>query len=183
MEITIDEKIEAMEEYLRCFPDDDELHEKLEEHKVAKALNTDPDNIFLWDNGNNIFRIDGTELRVAKQMFDMKLPNRGGYYVYFYCPSKGRALWRVKDINIDFYYELIVTELMKYDPIKVDSRETKFVYNLENGKKLLKDYENIMDNLEKKIYGDIVTIEEKEEFELYKRLKEKYEGENVDKHN
>lgn len=77
---------------------------------------------------------------------------------------------------MDYYYELFITELMEYNPI-VTRNKTLFIYDLEHGKKLMQDYRDILNSFEKKIYDSSTAIEDEKEFKLYKKLKEKFEGE------
>lgn len=174
MEITIDEKIKAMEEYLRCFPDDDGVRDLLKEHIVAKALEINPDRIMAW--GDECCIDDYPFLKVVEQIPSMELPKIDSYYIYAIYPNRGRSLWRIKDVYIDYYYELFTTKLMEYNPIKVATDKTMFAYKFENGKRLIQDYKNIVDDFQKMIDKNLTAVEDEKEFELYKKLKEKFEG-------
>lgn len=177
MSITIDEKIKAMEEYVRCFPEDDGVRDLLKEHIVAKALKINPSKVLLWGGEYDIFHLDDyPDLKVTKLIPEIGLLETDSYYIYATYPNKGRSLWRIKDVDIDYYYELLVAKLMEYNPIKVVVDKTMFVYEFENGKRLMRDYKDIMNDFEQIIYTSIEAEEEAKEFELYKRLKEKYEG-------
>lgn len=178
MKITIDEKIAALKEYVRCFPCDSEVYEMLKEHLVAKALEISPDEVMFWDNECDVFYLDSyPNLRVAKDVPAARLPKTDSYYIYGIYPDRGYSLWSTKDnIDMDYYYELFITELMEYNPI-VTRNKTLFIYDLEHGKKLMQDYRDILNSFEKKIYDSSTAIEDEKEFKLYKKLKEKFEGE------
>lgn len=83
MKITIDEKIAALKEYVRCFPCDSEVYEMLKEHLVAKALEISPDEVMFWDNECDVFYLDSyPNLRVAKDVPAARLPKTDSYYIY-----------------------------------------------------------------------------------------------------
>lgn len=177
MSITMDERIAALKEYVRCFPDDEEIRDLLQEHIIAKALEINPNDVLLWSDEHTVCCIDAyIELRVANAIPAMKLPKIDSYYVYAQYLRKGHSLWKIEGVDINFYYKLFVAKLMEYNPIKIAADETMFAYNLEDGKRLIRDYKGIIDDFEKMIHDDLVTKDKKKEFELYKRLKEKYEG-------
>lgn len=177
MRITIDEKIKAMEEYLRCFPDDDGVRDLLKEHIVAKVLEINPSKVLLCGGKYDTFYLDDYPgIKVTKLIPEIGLLETDSYYIYATYPNRGRSLWRIKDVYIDYYYELFITKLMEYNPIKVSTDKTMFAYKLEDGKRLVQDYKNIVDDFQKMIDKNLTAVEDEKEFELYKRLKEKFEG-------
>ena len=45
MRIAIDERIAALKEYVRCFPDDEEIRDLLQEHIIVKVLEINPSDV------------------------------------------------------------------------------------------------------------------------------------------
>lgn len=72
-------------------------------------------------------------------------------------------------------YQEFVSELMKYNPLNYDKNGGKIIYDVENGKKLLDNYESIVEKTQKKIDMKIISLDVEKAKERYEELLKKQE--------
>lgn len=162
------ERIAVIEKYLEYFPKDFNAKNNLLLCKYADELGIEL-------TGNYYPRIEhevcmvNSQIRVCKRY---SLTNSATYYkhnnedsIVVWSESRGRLAfvgsnywWDIAD-----EWEEFMNILKSYNPLGYDEINNNFVFDIENGKRLINNYKNIIDDLQKKINKKVkmVQLEEK----------------------
>lgn len=173
------EKIKAIKEYLKYFPDDTYVKQKLELHQYADELD-------IKLNGSYYPRMNGDYCIINQQISAGKkynLTNRKTNYkpngkdtiIIWSEPSGSLAFvdneywW---NIEIEDEWEEFINVLKSYNPLDYDEINNDYIYDLKNGKRLIEDYEKIIDDFIKKANKKIKQVElekKKKQLELLQK--------------
>lgn len=158
------EKIKAIKEYLKYFPDDSYVKQKLELYQYADELD-------LKLNGSYYPRMDwhyciiNSQIKAGKKY---NLSNRKTNYkindedtIIIWSEPLGRLAFVGTDYQWDITgeWEEFMNVLKSYEPLDCNEINNIYVYNLENGKRLIEDYKEIIDDFLKKVNKKITEVE------------------------
>lgn len=175
------ERIKAINEYLKYFPNDIKAKENLLLCKYADELNIELRNEYFPRVEQNRFVIN-SQIEACKKYYLAKSAtqyNQNGIDTII--------VWNARYGRLGFvheeYYDSIEDEwrefhevLKLYNPIDYDEINHVYIYDLENGKRLINEYDKILQDFVKKVTKKIriVEIENKKKRieELQKELME-----------
>lgn len=174
-------KIEAIEEYLKYFPNDYNAGNNLLLCKYANELDIELNNSYYPRIEYGYFVINNQIKAGKKYNLTNTTTNHkqnGEDTIIIWSESCGRLAFVDEKYwhGITDEWEEFKNILKSYNPIDYDEINNNYIYDLENGKKLIKDHKDIMDNFKEKIskkINEIIFEKKKEEFE---RLKKELEG-------
>lgn len=169
------EKIKAIEEYIKYFPRDYIANDNLLLCTYADELGID------LDNTKTNYRIDNGYFMVnAQTKYGKKyyLTNSETKYKCKESDNNRFVIWDAVCGRLEFvdnrYYDCITDEweglldvLLSYQPLDYDYINSVYVYDLEHGKKLINDYDDIIEEFMNKVN---VKIKEYNMFEKRQRL-------------
>lgn len=178
----MEERIKAIEEYLKYFPNDSTAKNNLLLCQYADELD-------LTLNGSYYPRIDYKSCIVNNNIRTFKnyqLTNSATNYkqnkidtLIIWSAECGRLqfvdeyyYWTIED-----EWEEFINTLKSYNPVDYDEMNNVYIYNVENGKKLIKEYNIIKNDFEEKILKKINDAKLKEKKEQFERLKKELGGE------
>lgn len=101
-----------------------------------------------------------------------------GWYVEWYKGNVGAYQFVSRSDeykNVQDEYHEFISELLKYNPIYHDNDNNAIIYDVKNGKKLLEDYESIVNRTQRKIDAKIISLEAEKAKERYEELLKKQE--------
>lgn len=107
-------------------------------------------------------------------------PKSNDYYVQWDNGNIGRLQF----VGNDYWYEVedewneFREILMSYDPLDYDPMNCHMIFNVENGKRLMKDYKNICDSTKAKMMKKIKKIQLERKKKEYEDLLIEVEKEN-----
>ena len=167
----IKEKIKVIEEYLKHFPNDGSAQNRLKLHQYA-------DELCLELNGSYYPRIEynycciNDQIKVGKKYCltnsKTKYEQNGEDTIIIWHESCGRLAF-VRDEywwTVDNEWKEFMDILKSYNPLDYDELNDNYIYDLENGKKLINDYDSIVRDFRDKANKKI------KEFELEKKKKQ-----------
>ena len=171
------ERIKAIEEYLKYFPDDYHVKNNLKLCQYADELG-------LKLNGSYYPRIDwnycliNSQIKAGKKYHltnsKTKYEPNGEDTIIIWSESSGRCAF-VRDEywwDIADEWEEFMNVLKSYNPLDYDELNNNYVYDLENGKQLINDYDKIVDDFMEKVNKKIKEIElekKKKQLELLQK--------------
>lgn len=172
----MNDKINAIKKYLEYFPYDDSAKSKL---LLCKYVN-----IFdLKLNGSYYPRVEYETLRANNQIIIVdsyrltnsktKYNHDNGSPLVVWSESCGRLAFVSNEYysDIDDEWENFIKVLKSYDPLDYDELNDTYIYNVENGKRLIHDYDNITKDLYQAIGNKIKQVQLKEKITKYEKLK------------
>lgn len=175
------EKIKAIEEYLKYFPNDFNAKNNLLLCKYADELNIELSNDYYPRIAYGCFVIN-SQIEARKEY---ALTNSATQYkqngkdtIIVWHASYGRLTF-VKNEYYDYVddeWNDFINVLKSYNPVDYDELNRTYIYNVENGKKLIHDYKDIIQNFKQKLNKKIKEVDianKKKEIErLQKELKD-----------
>lgn len=158
------ERIKAIEEYLKYFPNDSNANNNLKLCQYADELG-------LKLNGSYYPRIDwnycliNPQIKAGKKYgltnSKTKYKQNGEDTIVIWSESTGRLgfvdgeyWWDIAD-----EWEEFKNILKSYNPLDYDEINNNYIYNLENGKQLINDYKMIVDCFMEKVNKKIKEVE------------------------
>ena len=166
------DKINAIKEYLKHFPDSSEATQKLILHEYSELLG-------IKLNGSYYPRVKGRRYYINEQIFlsnNYDLTNHSTNFVpngtdtlVIWRADAGRCDFCSSEYwyNIDEEWKWFHSILKSYNPLDYDEINSTYLYNLENGKKLIDDYLEIKHKLNEKLRNKIKMVQiEKKKKEL-----------------
>lgn len=173
-------KIKAIKEYLKYFPDDRTANDNLILYEYSNLLDIDLDT-----NYRTYYpRVEYGYLRVNPQI---KL-GRGyqlvnSYTGYHQNKKEILVIWKESCGRLAFvddrYYRDVDNEwrefmniLKSYEPLDYDLINNTYIYDIEHGKKLIADYKDIVGNFKEKLRSKVNEILIQDKREQLKQLQE-----------
>ena len=158
------EKIKAIEEYLKYFPQDYEVQKKLKLYRFADELNLEVGKGYFPRMEWEFCKING-QIKAGKKYVltnsKTKYEFNGNDTIIIWNESCGRLAF----VNEDYWYDIedewqdFQDVLKSYTPLDYDEINDVYIYDLENGKKLISDYSKILNNFSEKVNKKIKKIE------------------------
>lgn len=175
------EKIAAIKEYLKYFPYDSSANNNLMLCEYAEEFGIELNKGYYPTIQYGYFVING-QIKIGKEYHltnsATKYKQNGEDSLVIWSESCGRLAF-VSDRywwDIEDEWEEFMNILMSYDPLDYDKINNNYIYDLEHGKKLIKDYDNIVQNFMKKVNKKIKEVELKNKKKELERLQKELEG-------
>lgn len=161
------ERIEAIKEYLKYFPNDSYANNNLLLCKYADELGVELNGYYPRIEYG--YFVVNRQIKVGKKY---QLTNSTTQYVQngydsivIWSESCGRLAF-VSDVywwDIEDEWNDFMDVLMSYSPLDYDRINNNYIFDLENGKRLISDYEDIVNDFRKKVDKKVkaVAIENK----------------------
>ena len=176
------EKIEAIKRYLKYFPNDGHAKDNLMLCEYADELG-------LELNGSYYPRIDydycliNQQIKVGKK-YDLtnsttKYKQNGNDTIVIWHESSGRLAFVDNEywFYIDDEWQEFVNVLMSYNPLDYDELNNVYIYDIENGKHLIFDYDKIVGGFMNKVNKKIKEIQLERKRKQLEQLKRELESE------
>lgn len=164
------EKIKAIEEYLKYFPNEREARNNLLLFRYADELGVELKNSWYPRMEYGYFVINN-QIKAGK---NYRLTNSATHYQFNEENEDTIIIWssscgRLEFVDtkywsaIDDEWEELMNVLKSYNPLDYDYMNDTYIFDLENGKKLIEDYDNLINAFKIKVKAKIknVEIEEK----------------------
>lgn len=173
----MEDKIKAIKEYLKHFPHDENAKNNLLMCEYADELGIELTGGYYPKMKHKYLYIND-EILVGK---NYRLTNSATNYnqnvkdtIVIWSENRGRLAFAGFQYwhSIEDEWEEFINILKSYNPIDYDEINNKYVYDLENGKKLINDYDEILKNFEERISRKIKefnTAKKKEQLEKLKK--------------
>ena len=175
----MNERINAIKQYLKFFPNESAANSNLILYEVADELGIDIDSMEWYKRPTvqNCCVLLGRNIKIVRRY---SLTNSATNYkhdgeekvVVIHFPY-GRL-----DFVSDKYWNDIQEEwdgfmdvLKSYKPLDYDDWNDKYIYNMENGKKLIDDFDTILSSFKKKVDSKIKQIDLQEKRMQFEALK------------
>lgn len=177
-------RIKAIKEYLKYFPDDRTAKNNLILCEYSNLLDIDLDTNHrtYYPSVEHGYLIVNRQIRVDREY---RLAN--SHTGYHQNKEEVLVIWsepcgRLAFVN-DRYYWAINNEwdefmniLKSYEPLDYDTTNNAYIYDIEHGKKLIADYKDIVSNFEEKLHSKINEILIQDKREQLKQLQEELEA-------
>ena len=177
----MNKRIEAIEEYLKYFPNDGKANSNLLLCQYADELDIELSNEYSYYPriSYNMFQVNEQIVACKRYYLTNSTTNYEQNFkdtLVVWKESCGRYMF----VDRHEHYLLIEDEwnefiniLKSYNPLDYDERNDDYIYNVENGKKLIDDYDEIVKRIKDKVDKKIKNSElEKKKRELEKLIKE-----------
>jgi|GEM_PF-3414774 hypothetical protein len=172
-------RIKAIKEYLKYFPDDRTANNNLILYEYSNLLDIDLDT-----NHSYYPMVEYGYLRVNRQIKlgrEYQLAN--SHTGYHQNKKEILVIWSEPCGRLAFvdnrYYCVIENEwdefmniLKSYEPLDYDPINNTYIYDIEHGKKLIVDYKDIVGNFEEKLRSKVNEILIQDKREQLKQLQE-----------
>jgi hypothetical protein len=170
----MNEKINAIKEYLKFYPDSSEAKQNLIFCTYMQELGL--------ENSDSYYpRMQGLQFRLNTQMFVVKkytltnpiknyIPN-GVDTLIVWKADAGRCDFVLSDywFSIEKEWHWLHNTLHEYKPLDYDEVNNTYLFDIENGMKLFNDYSDLMKKFNKMLKDKITTVQiEKKKKELEK---------------
>lgn len=175
------EKIEAIKKYLKYFPNDSYARNNLQLCEYADELGIEVKNSYYPRIEYGYFVIN-SQIKVGKKYHltnsTTNYEQNGENTIVIWSESCGRLAF-VHDKywwDIENEWEEFMSILMSYNPLDYDKINNNYIYNLENGKRLIADYDKIVKNFQNKINKKIKEVDLANKRKELERLQKELEG-------
>ena len=169
-------KIKAIEEYLKYYPNDYNAKNNLKLCRYADELGIELKGGFYPRMDNGWLAVNG-QMRVGKNycLTNTKTDYKfnGKDTIIIWTESSGRLAfvdtkywWDVND-----EWEEFMEVLKSYKPLDYDDINDEYIYDLENGKRLIDDYEKILKGFLEKVNKKIDKVKREEKKKQLEMLK------------
>lgn len=177
----MDRKIKAIEEYLKYFPKDSKANENLLLCKYAQELGMELKENSYYPRIEYRYFVINSQIKVGK---NYNLTNSKTNYqlngvdsIVIWSESCGRLAF----VSQDYWYEIeeeweeFCNILLSYNPLDYDYINNNYIYSLEDGKRLIVDYEEIVKNLREKINKKVKEVQIERKKKEIERLTQELE--------
>lgn len=174
------DRIKAIKEYLKYFPDDRTAKNNLILCEYSNLLDIDLDTNHrtYYPSVEHGYLIVNRQIRVDREYhlsnsYTGYHQNKEEIFVIWHEPC-GRLAF-VNNLyywTIDNEWDEFMNILKSYEPLDYDPINEKYIYDIEHGKKLIDDYNKILEDFEDKIKERINKVqrdEKRAQFELLKK--------------
>lgn len=175
------ERIKAVKEYLKYFPDDYHAKNNLTLCEYADELGIELNNGCYPRIDYGYFVIN-SQIMVGKEYYiansTTKYKQNGNDSIVIWSESCGRLAFVSRDywFDIEDEWNDFMNVLKSYSPLDYDEINNNYIYDVEHGKKLINDYDKIvqdfMNKANKKIKEVQIANKKKELERLQKELAE-----------
>lgn len=176
------ERIKAIEEYLKYFPNDTYANKNLLLCEYADELGMELGNGYYPRIESGYFVIN-SQIKVGKRYH---LTNSATQYEYEQNGIDSIIIWnmpcgRLAFVNSEYYDDIenewndFIDVLKSYNPIDYDELNDDYIYDVANGKRLINDYDEIIQNFKNKINKKIKEVEIENKKKQLEQLKKELE--------
>lgn len=172
------EKIEAIKEYLKYFPNDYTANNNLLLCEYADELGIELKEKYYYPKIEYGFFVINSQIKAGKKYnltnSTTKYEQNGKDTIIIWNESCGRLAF----VNERYWYAVedewndFMNVLKSYSPLDYDDINNNYIYDLENGKKLIADYDKIVgsfqDKANKKV-KEVQLADKKKELELLQK--------------
>ena len=157
-------RIEAINEYLKYFPNDIKANENLLLCKYADELNLELSN-------SAYPRMDGYRCKIAPHIYACKRIHLINSATQYKQDGKNTIIvcvfpfGRLSFVDSKYYDDIddewndFIKVLKSYNPIDYDILRDEYLYNVEDGKRLINDFENIVQDFQQKVNKKIKEVD------------------------
>ena len=173
------DRIEAVKEYLKYFPTDPYAQSNLILCEYAEELGMELSGKYYPRIEYGYFLIN-SQIKVGKKYWltnsATKYEQNGKDSLVIWDESCGRLAFVNRDYwwDIDDEWKEFMNVLKSYNPLDYDELNNNYIYDIENGKRLINDYDKIcqdfMEKVNKKIKEVDIANKKKEIEKLQKEL-------------
>lgn len=180
----MNDKINAIKDYLKYYPNSFEARANLKLCEYAQELG-------IKLNGSYYPRMDYDRFMINDLLYATKrctlsnhatsfVPNEVDTIVVWYA-SCGRLEFVLNDYwhNVDEEWKWFHDKLKEYNPLDYDEVNNKYIFDIENGKRLIEDYAKITDELKSMLKKKILFIETEKKKKELERLQKDLESANT----
>lgn len=173
-------QIKAIEEYLKYYPNSSEAKNHLKLCEYAEEMGMEL-------NGSYFPRMDYGRFMVNDLLFATKKYNLTNHATNF-VPNEVDTIvvWNARCGRCEFVqsehwhciddeWQWLSGRLKEYDPLDYDELNNTYIYNLKNGKLLIRDYPKIMDEFKTMLQRKIITYEKEKKLKEIARLQKELE--------
>lgn len=173
-------RIKAIKEYLKYYPDDRTARENLAVCEYADILGIDPQcksGAYYPRMAYGYFELN-PQIKIGKEY---RLTN--SHTGYRQDEEEMLVIWNAVCGRLDFdiaerYWYTVDDEWQKlkdtlksYEPLDYDCLNDTYVYDVEHGKKLIEDYDKILSDFKTKINKKIAKVQLEEKHKQFEKLK------------
>lgn len=178
------DKIEAIKNYLKYFPNDYHAAEKLTLCEYSDELGVELDNKSYYPRIDyGYFRING-QIKAGK---NYQLANSRTHYQQNGVDTI--VLWhepcgRLGFVDRDYWYTIedewkeLMQTLLSYEPLDWDDLNNVYIFDVENGKRLIEDYKQILNEFLDKCHVRIKQYQLQQKRKELERLQKELEDES-----
>lgn len=178
------DKINAIKNYLKYFPNDSTAANNLTLCEYAEELGVAPDRKSYYPNMHcGYFQING-QIRAGKkyQLVNSKTQYKinGVDTIVIWNESCGRLGF----VNDEYWYTIedewqeFMQTLLSYEPLDWDELNNVYIFDLENGKRLIQDYKQILNEFMDKCHVRIKAYQIEQKRKELERLQKELEAES-----
>lgn len=175
------EKIKAIKEYLKYFPNDSYAINNLQLCEYADELGIEVKNSYYPRIEYGYFVIN-SQIKVGKKYHltnsTTNYAQNGESTIVIWSESCGRLAF-VHDKywwDIEDEWDEFMSVLISYNPLDYDKINNNYIYDLENGKRLIADYDKIVKDFQNKVNKKIKEVDLANKRKELERLQKELEG-------
>ena len=175
------EKIKVIKEYLEYFPYDSNARNNLQLCEYADELGVELKNGYYPRIEYGYFVIN-SQIKVGKKYHltnsTTNYAQNGDSTIVIWSESCGRLAF-VHDKywwDIEDEWDEFMSVLISYNPIDYDKINNNYIYDLENGKRLIADYDKIVKDFQNKVNKKIKEVDLANKRKELERLQKELEG-------
>lgn len=174
------ERIKAVKEYLKYFPNDTYANKNLLLCEYADELGMELGNGYYPRVESGYFVIN-SQIKVGKKYYlvnsDTQYEQNGIDSIVIWSAPCGRLAFVSNKYwdDIDNEWNDFINVLKSYNPIDYDEVNDDYIYDVENGKKLINDYDEIIQNFMNKANKKIKEVEIANKKKQLEQLKKELE--------
>ena len=174
------ERINAIKEYLKYFPDEARAKQNLTLCEYADELDIKLEGKYYPRMDWYVFRINpqitaGKRYSLANSATNYKHNQEDTIIIWH--ESSGKLAFVDNEYwwDIDDEWKEFMDILKSYNPLDYDEINCEYIYDIEHGKKLINDYEKIVQDFKKKANKKIKEVELKNKKKQLERLQKELE--------
>lgn len=176
------ERIEAIEQYLKYFPNDRYAKDNLMLCEYADELGLELNRGY-YPTMDWQYCLVNRQIKIGKKC---KLTNSATKYkqngndtIVIWHESSGRLAFVNYDYlsDIEDEWQEFKNVLKSYDPLDYDEINNTYIYDVKNGKRLITNYNKIVDDFMNKVNKKVKEIQFKKKREQLERLRSELESE------
>lgn len=176
------EKIEAIKGYLKYFPNDDHAKDNLMLCEYADELGLELNRGY-YPRIDWIYCLVNQQIKIGKKCeltnSATKYKQNGNDTIVIWHESSGRLAFVNNDywLDIEDEWQEFKNVLKSYDPLDYDEINNTYIYDVKNGKRLIANYNKIVDDFTNKVNKKVKEIQLKRKKEQFEQLRIELESE------
>lgn len=175
------DKINAIKEYLKYFPDEYHAKDNLSLCEYANELGVELTKSYYPRMQYDFFAIN-SQIKAGKKYYltnsTTKYKHNGTDTVVIWSESCGRLAF-VYDkywFDIEDEWNGLMNTLKSYEPLDYDGLNNVYIYDIEHGKRLIHDYDLIIKDFQSKVDKKVKAVDLANKKKELERLQKELEG-------